>query len=103
METVVRHRIADADQYGTIPAGEDATIVVHEVEPLSGRDVVRQRVGRHTREYTCRLYTLRPVDIADGDEVTVRGRRYQFVDVAQWKATGSRFDGRVILCGGGSG
>ena len=47
--------------------------------------------------------TLAPVDIADGDEVTVRGTRYRFVSVSEWRATGSRFAGYVILCGGGDG
>lgn len=103
METITRHRIGDADRYGEIPPGQDATIVVREIEPLSGREVVRQRVGQDSREYTCRLYTLAPVDIEPGDEVTVRGVRYRYVDVAAWRATGAQFDGRVILCGGGSG
>lgn len=104
METIVRHRRPADDQYGQPDGVESAaSIVVREVEPLGGRDVIRQRVGRSTREYTVRLYTLTPVDVRSGDEVTVRGTRYRFVDVSQWRATGAVFDGRVILCGGGDG
>lgn len=102
METVTRHRLPDTDRYGQEVGGEQsATILVREVEPLSGREVVRQRIGQQTREYTIKLYTLTKVDILDGDAVTVRGRRYNFVDISEWRATGSTFTGQVILCGGG--
>ncbi|MGB3301782.1 MAG: hypothetical protein WBA98_03750 [Gordonia sp. (in: high G+C Gram-positive bacteria)] len=84
-------------------AEQSATIVVREVEPLSGRDVVRQGIGVDARTFTCKLYTLVPVDVVNGDAVTVRGRRYDYVDVSEWKATGTRFSGSVILCGGGHG
>lgn len=102
METITRHR-GGLDESGYPLDDEDATIVVREVEPLEGREVIRRGTGRSTRLFTVRLYTLVPVDIRDGDEVTVRGERYPFVTVSNWKATGSRFAGMAILCGGGNG
>lgn len=102
METVTRHR-GGTDRYGRPLPEQDATIVVREVEPLTGREVVRQGIGVDARTFTCKLYTLQPVDIVNGDAVTVRGVRYPYVDVSEWRATGTRFDGRVILCGGGNG
>ena len=102
METITRHR-GGTDAYGRPEAEESATIVVREVEELEGRELVRRGSGRTSRTYTMRLYTLVPVDVKDGDEVTVRGVRYPFVSVSTWRATGSTFDGRVILCGGGNG
>ena len=103
METITRHR-GGMDAYGRPTEVEaDAAVVVREVEPLEGKELVRRGSGRTARTFTVRLYTLGPVDVRDGDEVTVRGVRYPFVSVSTWKATGSRFEGRVILCGGGNG
>ncbi|WP_336819845.1 hypothetical protein [Gordonia sp. MMO-8] len=102
METVTRHR-GGMNDHGRPLDEDDESIVVREVEPLEGREIVRRGSGRSARTFTVKLYTLMPVDIKDGDEVTVRGVRYPFVSVSEWRATGRRFSGRVILCGGGSG
>ena len=95
-ETVTRHRGAVRDEDGKFTSeSEPVTLTAIAVAPGGGSD--RSSNGREGEDIACKVYFASGVDIANGDELTVRGQRFQVV-VNDWQLGTSATGGLEVLC-----
>lgn len=99
-EAVVRHRGGGFDADGNPKTATDATLTANAVAPGASREYVQR--GRDGSNVAFTVYFLPEVDLADGDEVTVRGKRFA-VQVEQWRSPTTARTGTVAICTGGTG
>ena len=96
----MRHREGGRDDNGAWLAGSDANLLAFAVAPGGGDDFTgREREGEQVR---CTVYFLDSVDIVNGDELTVRGGRFQ-VTVNVWRSPWTNRGGVEVLCKRGQG
>lgn len=99
-EQVIRHRGPGRDEDGKIIPAIDAPLSAIAIAPTGGgRNVQRARDGRTV---SCTAYFVPRVDIANGDELTVRGERYSII-VNDWRSPRSGRGGIEVLCLRGEG
>lgn len=99
-EQVTRHRGGQRDENGELTTSASATLMAIAVAPGGGSD--RADRGRAGEDIACTVYFPIGTDIVNGDELTVRGRRFQIV-VNDWYLGSSQTGGVEVLCVRGQG
>lgn len=95
-EPILRHRGAHRDENGTFTAeSQPVTILALAVAPGGGSD--RSERSRNGEDIACTVYFPLDTDIVNGDELTVRGQRFQIV-VNNWQIGSSTTGGVEVLC-----
>lgn len=98
-EQVLRHRGGGRDARGQlVAAGTPTPLLAIGVAPRGGSTRVDR--GRTGEDVACTVYFPFGTDIADGDELTVRGKRYRII-VNDWQMQGR--GGVEVLCVRGQG
>ena len=86
-ESVTRHRGSGRDENGElITEASPVTLLAFGVAPGGGSD--KTSLARTGETIECTVYFPAGTDIANGDELTVRGKRFQIV-VNDWQIQGS--------------
>lgn len=93
-EVVIRHRGAVRDENGALTADTAVEVGAFAVEPGGGAH--RTGTARDGEDTTCTVYLPYDTDIADGDGLTVRGRRYSRITVKSWDFGG--LSGVEVVC-----
>ena len=94
-EQVTRHRGAFRDEDGKFATESDETLTAIAVAPGGGSE--RTSDGRSGEDIACKVYFLPGVDVINGDELTVRGQRFQVV-INEWQLGTSATGGLEVLC-----
>lgn len=94
-EEVIRHRGGQRDEDGKLSTGASATLMAIAVAPGGGSD--RAERSRSGEDIDCIVYFPLDTDIVNGDELTVRGQRFQIV-VNNWQIGSSTTGGVEVLC-----
>lgn len=95
-EPVIRHRGAERDENGQFTAeSEPVTLMAIAVAPGGGSD--RGDRSRAGENIACTVYFAPGTDVINGDELTVRGNRFQIV-VNNWQIDSSSTGGVEVLC-----
>jgi hypothetical protein len=97
-EQVIRHRGGGRDENGQVVAASPTPLVALEVAPGGGSKFVEQSRDGETVE--CTVYFAPGTDIVKGDELTVRGERFNII-VNDWRSGGR--GGLEVLCTRGQG
>lgn len=95
-EPVIRHRGGERDENGEFTAEDSpVTLLALAVAPGAGSDESeRSRTGEST---ACTVYFPAGTDVVNGDELTVRGKRFQIV-VSTWQISSSPIGGLEVRC-----
>ena len=100
METVTRHRGARYDEDGKLTPASTTSLAATAIAPGGGgHNVERARDGRTVQ---CTVYFTTFVDLVNGDELTVRGNRFQII-VNEWRSPWTGRGGLEVLCVKGQG
>lgn len=100
-ESVIRHRGAVRDEDGKFSSeSQPVTLTAIAVAPGGGSDRTGQ--FREGEDIACTVYFAPGVDIVNGDELTVRGQRFQVV-VNDWQISSSPTGGVEVRCVRGQG
>lgn len=99
-ETVVRHRGGGMDDDGNPVPSTDSDLTARAVAPGAAPEYLDR--GRDGERVECTVYFHPAVDLANTDELTVRGSRYR-VQVEQWRSPYTSRTGTVALCSAGRG
>lgn len=96
-EAVIRHRGAIRDENGTFTADSDpVTLMAIGVAPGGGSDRTGER-ERSGEDIACTVYFPPGTDVVNGDELTVRGKRFQIV-VNDWQLASTPVGGLQVEC-----
>lgn len=95
-EAVTRHRGGVRDENGQFSAeSSPVTLMAIAVAPGGGSDrAERTRTGE---DIDCTVYFPKDTDIDNGDELTVRGKRFRVV-VNDWQIASSTAGGMEVHC-----
>lgn len=99
-ESVTRHRGGGFDSDGDPIVGSDVDLPANAVAPGATREYVAR--GRDGSNVAYSVFFVPAVDLVDGDELTVRGKRFA-VQVEQWRSPRTSRSGTVAICTGGEG
>lgn len=94
-EPVIRHRGRVRDENGVLTPEVADTLLAIAVAPGGGAD--RGARARSGEDIDCTVYFPKGTDIANGDELTVRGKRFQIV-VNDWRIDTDPLGGLEVLC-----
>lgn len=97
-EQVLRHRGGGRDENGQLVAASSTTLLAIGVAPRGGS--TRADRGRTGEDVACTVYFPFGTDVKDGDELTVRGKKYRII-VNDWQMQGR--GGVEVLCVRGQG
>lgn len=100
-EEIIRHRGGERDENGVFSAeSEPVTLLALAVAPGGGSD--RTERLRNGEDIACTVYFATGTDVVNGDELTVRGKRFRIV-VNDWQLDASSVGGLEVLCVRGQG
>ena len=99
-EPVIRYRGGVRDENGQFTTETAHTLLAIAVAPTGGSDRVER--ARSGEDVDCTVYFPMGTDIVNGDELTVRGKRFQIV-VNDWKIDDNPVGGMEVLCIRGQG
>lgn len=99
-ESVTRHRGAGRDEDGKLTTNTDVELLAFGVAPGGGSDRnARERTGE---DIDCTVYFPAGTDVVNGDELTVRGKRFRII-VNDWRSSSAKTGGLEVLCVRGQG
>lgn len=99
-EAVTRHRGGVRDENGKFAAASTATLLALAVAPGGGSE--RAQKSRSGEDIDCTVFFPAGTDIVNGDELTVRGKRFRII-VNDWRIADTATGGIEVLCMRGQG